>query len=81
MPKNTKPLMSTQEAAALIGCSVNHIYTLIRSKKLKAKQQTCRFNGHGYAYVITRAEANRVRIALQSRKGRGWKLGKPRAAG
>jgi hypothetical protein len=34
----TKPTMSTEEAAAILQCSENHVNWLCRNKKLKAKK-------------------------------------------
>lgn len=74
-PQESKRL-TTAEAAKVIGCSVSHVYTMIRQKKLLASRET--FHGQRF-YEIELAEAERVRDAPKERNS-GFPRGSKRRA-
>lgn len=59
--------MTPKEAAAIIGCSPQHVRTLIRQGKIKARQVSMPgFGSAGYIYYISEKEAARVAAIPQS---------------
>ena len=63
--------MTPTKAAEVIGCSPQHVRTLIRAGKLKATRR--KYPG-GYYYDVTSREAKRYRNLPLTR---GWPRGKP----
>lgn len=64
--------MTPSEAAKYIGCSPQHVRTLIRTKKIRAKRH--KIIG-GFCYEVSLAEANRYRrLAFTN----GWPRGQER---
>ena len=68
--------MTTREAAKIIGCSIQHVRTLIRQGKLKAKRIESDQNQYGFRFVIDKREA--VRFAKLPVPARGFPRGQSR---
>lgn len=51
--------LTTNEAAKIIGCSIQHVRTMIRSNKLNATKHP--LPTYGFYYTVPREEAERVR--------------------
>ena len=62
--------MTPREAAELIGCSPQHVRTLVRAGKLPATRKPTDCNQHGYRLVITRRDAQRFRDTPRRGPGR-----------
>lgn len=62
--------MTTREAAQVIGCTIQHVRTLIRAKRLKARRVR---NQYAYHWCIEPGEAERYRDTPLS--GRGFPRG------
>lgn len=69
--------MTTREAATKIGCSKGYVVALIRSGKLKAKQQPTEANQHGYVWNVD-ARSVAAFIAAPKKDKRGFPRGQKR---
>ena len=67
--------MTTSQAAKIIGCSPQHVRTLIRQGKLRADRRASTHNQHGYCYTIRLRDAERYRDKPQTR---GYPRGRKR---
>lgn len=50
-------LITTRQAATIIGCTTNHVLTLIKKGKLKAIKQWTDTNQYGYRYGVRLVDA------------------------
>lgn len=71
-------LLSTKEAAKLIGCSVNQVRHLVRKGKLKAKRVSSKRNPAGYDLQISQLSAKAYSKRIYAR---GWPRGVRRNLG
>ena len=67
--------LSPRQAAAIIGCSPQHVRTLIRAGTLPATTRETQSNRHGYEYRVKSADAKRYRDVPQ---GKGFPRGQKR---
>lgn len=69
--------LTPKEAAAVIGCSSDHVRNLIRAGKIEASKIKSENNQHGYVWRIEMKEAKRFANEKQSI---GWPRGKTRGS-
>lgn len=71
--------MTTSEAAKAIGCSRQHVCTLIKKKKLKGKLVKMEFNGQRYDVSAGEVERFKREVPVGGKFGnRGFPRGKKR---
>ena len=77
--------MNVRKAAEVLGCSPQHVRTLIRSGRLRGRKVplTVQSKGSeprriGFTWSITRAEVERFAALPGDPKGRGYPRGRPR---